>query len=122
MENIKRIAFLFGAGISFPVGMPTGDEIMAQILSGDGVAYNSNGTYYLNGTDNVDPYYIEPIRHITRFLTKIRKEINSYYSKDLHYQTNYEELFYVCSQVYDSEIGEYENPALQPFTEKLIEF
>jgi hypothetical protein len=122
MKTIERITFLLGAGISIPAGMPPTNDITEQILSGDGVAYNSDGTYYPNGGNNADPYYIAPIRLITRFLTKIKEEINSYYSKDQNCQTNYEELFYFCSQVYDSETGEYENLALKPFTEKLIEF
>ena len=41
-----RLAFLCGAGLSIPVGMPSTREITEKILRGDGVARHTNSNYY----------------------------------------------------------------------------
>lgn len=42
----NKIAFLLGSGISLRAGMPSTSDITEQVLSGEGVTFHSDGTYY----------------------------------------------------------------------------
>ena len=42
----NRIAFLFGAGVSIPAGLPDTQSITSQRISGDNIMHDSDGNYY----------------------------------------------------------------------------
>jgi len=113
----KKIAFLFGSGISIPAELPSMKELTQTILLGDGVVRHTDGTYYFS--DNTSGYILtdEYVPRVKAFLKSLKAEIDISY-QDTH-ETNYEDLYYVASQVKDNESGEYDNPAIKPFIKKI---
>ncbi len=119
----NRIAFLFGAGISYATGMPKTEEITEQILSGKDIYHHSDENFYLGKP----PYAGGPDEHVRRaqiLLKWLKKEICSYYS--LYYANqaeqsiNYEDLYFMVSQIRDSELKDVDNPAVQPLIDKIL--
>lgn len=53
------------------------------------------------------------------FLKRIKVEIDHYYSDISSRLTNYEDLYYVTSQIEDSETFNFDNPIIQSFIEKI---
>jgi hypothetical protein len=93
--NSLKIAFLFSSGISIPAGMPCNQNITTRILSG--------------ANDRV-----------AKFLERLKFEIDKYYHYKPEPRTNYEDLYYVASQIADSELHEIPNPAVQSLIDKIL--
>ncbi|MBI5677778.1 MAG: SIR2 family protein [Planctomycetes bacterium] len=116
-----RIAFLLGSGISIPAKMPSTQVITKQILSGEGVMRHADGNYYFD-----KPLYAhegtpdEYVPRVVVFLNRLKIEIDLYYLYETGHFTNYEDLYYVASQIHDSESKEYDNPVVQPFINKVL--
>jgi len=116
-----KIAFLLGAGISIPAGLPSTSEITSRILSGDGVIHHSDGTYYfaknnLAGAHTLDIY----VRRTALLLNRLLLEINKFYLFEIFPHTaNYEDLYYIANQIHESEVGEFENPIIGAFLDNL---
>ena len=58
------------------------------------------------------------------FLHGLKVEIDYYYKEhkfkpETNYCANYEDLYYMASQIYYSELGHYDNPAVQPLVDKI---
>lgn len=113
----NNISFLLGAGASIAAGMPTTKEITEQVLSGKNVGYHSSKIYLLNY--QTPCYQDSPLESVLKFLNIIKTEIDNYYKKDVNRETNYENLYYLASQILDSETWEYDNPAIQALIDKL---
>jgi len=117
----RTVAFLLGSGVSIPAGMPSTKKITERILSGEGVMRHTDGNYYLG-----KPLYAhvgipdEYIPRVVTFLKRLKVEIDLYYLNEMGRSTNYEDLYYASSQVCDSESGEYDNPVLKPFIDKIV--
>lgn len=123
MTNINRIAFLLGSGISINAGLPKTLDITTRVLSGDCITRHTDGTYYFNDpNESFDPLFDDCVWRITLLLKRIQDEIGSYYRTDRHHVTNYEELCYICSQIDDAITGEYDNPVIQSFIDKLTPY
>lgn len=110
-----RIAFLLGSGASRPAGMPSTDEITAAVQSGNAVVRHTDGVYRFDG-----PGYLrnltDPVLALTRALFA---EIGEYYADRRSHPVNYENCCYVATQLYDTESGEFDNPAIKPLIDKL---
>ena len=121
MSKERKIAFLFGAGISIPAGLPSTNEITSRVMSGENVIHHTDGTYYFEEEDP-DGFltYDVPVRRITLLLRRLKLEIDHYFLLDINHQKNYEDLYYIANQVYDNELREYENPIIGPFIEKIL--
>lgn len=116
---MNKLTFLFGAGISIPAGFPTTKKITSRILSGKGISRHTDGNYYLE-TNNI--YNLVPDEYVPRIielLKVLRVEILNYYHDIPDRYVNYEELYYLASQIYDSETGEFDNPAVGAVSEKV---
>lgn len=124
LEN-HNIALLIGAGLSCAVGMPSTREITEQILSGKNVVRLS-GTIFVIEADPVrraeleyiTNHYSIGIRHIGIFLEYLKNYLDSYYNPNTHL-TNYEDIYYLVTQIHDYLSGEYYNPIIKPFYSKL---
>jgi hypothetical protein len=119
--NSTKIAFLLGSGASIPAGMPSTKNITKRVLSGEGAKRNMNGTYSLT-----DPFYAhestpdEDVQRVLNFLHRLKVEVDQYYKHQPERPTNYEDLYYVAGQIHDSEVGEYDNPAVRPFIDRIL--
>ena len=122
----QKVSFLFGSGISIPAGMPCVKQITEKVLSGIDVAHYTGGTYYFG-----PPPYAhagipdEYVPRVVKYLNRISIEIGQYYSSKRlgnysERKINYEDLYYVTSQIGDSETGRYDNPIVQVFIDKIL--
>ena len=117
----RRMSFLVGSGASIPAKMPSVKQITERVLSGASVRRHTAGNY-----DFGQPLYAhtgisdEYVPRVVIFLKRLSVEIERYYSSDHDRAVNYEDLFYVASQIHDSEMGEYDNPIVQAFIEKIM--
>lgn len=115
------VSFLFGSGVSVPARMPSVSQITEKVLSGNGVMRHPDGNYYFG-----QPLYAhagfpdEYIPRIVTFLKRLSVEIKQYYISYPERVVNYEDLFYVAAQIHDSELGEYDNPIVQAFIDKIL--
>ena len=92
---MKKILFLFGSGISIPAGFPNTNDITTSVL-------NSNcGSSW----------------SLLPLLEDLYECCKKYYDQNI--TPNYEHLFSLVNQLYDSEIKEYENPGLTPYLQIL---
>lgn len=118
---MNKIIFLFGAGSSIPAEMSSTWDITTNVLDGDNIMRHTDGNYYFG-----KPLYHhigkedEYVPRVLLFLKRIKIEIDLYYWNFFKKVTNYEDLFYVASQIYDSELFNYDNPVVQPFIDKII--
>ena len=99
--------------------MPSTAEITERVLSGEGVWQHTNSIYYV-GEDRSLPNRAAYVPAVLKFLRRLKAEIDQYYRFHPVRRTNYEDLYYVASQIEDSESGEYDNPAVQPLIDKIL--
>jgi hypothetical protein len=117
---MKSHAFLFGSGLSIPANLPSLAAITEQILTGKDVSRHTTGTYELTpGKSNPGDTTTDYVPAVLKLVTTIERKVSEFHGQTIN-PPNYEEIFYLCSQIRDSEYGEYENPVITPFIEKLL--
>jgi len=84
----NKITFLFGAGISIPAGLPSGNQLTQRILANDRIFRHSSGVYFQDGEF---PAYKEH-GHFFRVLN----EINQYLVDNGTPEPSYEDIFDIC--------------------------
>ncbi len=127
MNTKKEIAFLFGAGISIPSGIPTTSEITDRILSGKDIINMASSKYpptrYFDGKNIIGGYVdiLDTVPRIVKFLNYLKDMTESYYEEYLGIKKhiNYEDLYYIVVQIYQSEFKNYENAALKPLLDRI---
>ncbi len=113
----KHICFLVGAGIS-PAGFPGIEEITKFIFDCEECYRHTCGRYIFTPyPGNRSKGCTEPVSIIKKYLCFLKKEISRYYEGKK--AVNYEDIFYMASQVADAESKEYDNPAIQPLLDKI---
>ena len=116
-RNSTRIAFLLGSGISIPAGMPSTEGITERIISGKNIVRETDGTYYEKANMAISDACV---LFVVRFLNRLKVEIDQYYKYQTRRTTNYEDFYYVASQIKDSILEEYDNPAVQALIDKIL--
>lgn len=120
MSQSRTIAFLLGSGASIPAGYPRMDEITSLVLLGDGIRRHTDGTYYIDVSINDGMRVFDNYAHrVVLILNRLKIEIEKYYLYDFNTTINYEDLFYLCSQIHDNELREFENPIVGSFMDLL---
>jgi len=116
----SKLVFLFGSGVSIPAGMPSTKDITDQVLSANNIMRHTDGNYYFG-----QPLYAhvgipdEYVPRVKNFIEILMPEIGRYYNYNPERKTNYEDIYYVVSQIHDSELEELDNPVAQPFIDKI---
>jgi len=123
-----NIVFLFGSGISYGAGMPSVESITNHVLHRcKEIVYDSSYGYYCF-RDMVRPdRHVSDfgyVRRIVEFLERLEQEITAYYTYDkkaelLSREANYEDIYFLASQIHNSSIQEYDNPAIPALIEKI---
>ncbi len=112
---------MIGAGLSCAVGTPSTKEITKQILLGENLAgekaiRHTDGTYYFGVPNLTTPTgYTKRILIFLRYL----KAYLDLYNIHRRHDTNYEELIYLISQIYNEILREYENPIIEPMINEI---
>jgi len=101
---------LLGSGVSIPSGLPTVKKITESVLS-DEYHMHTDSTFYKGKGQSFSGDFEKTVR-IQGFLKTLKKEIDA--NNNLR-ESNYEDLFYVCNQIYEHSLGEFENPLIVPF-------
>lgn len=111
-------AFLFGAGISRPAGLPLAREITDFLLKGDGVLRHTNERYLLGQPPSLVPNGTKDfLSRILLLLQILKTEADIYYFGDR--RVNYEELYFMANQVLGSLSFEEDNPVAHAFAKHL---
>ena len=103
--------------------MPSVKQITEKVLSGIDVAHYTGGLIILARLHTLMLVFL--IEWVPRIVTYLEKAFcrNKTILQSLilnEPQINYEDLYYVAAQIYDSEFGEYDNPIVQPFIDKIL--
>lgn len=93
-----NIAFLIGAGVSIPAGLPSTEELTEKILAG-----RELDKYFYPGSGET--------REVFQFLQAVYKRVSNFFPER---EINYEDLYFVISQVEDF-LQEYANPVVLDF-------
>lgn len=108
--------------------MPSVETITNHVLGGGKeIVYNPDHSFYCFKDMVRKDRYIPDfgnVRRIVGFLARLEQEINDYYSYDKeaessHRKANYEDIYFLASQIHDSSIQEYDNPAIPALIEKI---
>ena len=125
----SNIVFLLGSGISYKAGMPSVESITNHVLHRcKEIVYDSSYGYYCF-RDMVPPdRHVNDfgyVRRIVEFLERLEQEITAYYTYDkeaelLSREANYEDIYFLASQIHDSSIQEYDNPGGSHIIKKIV--
>ena len=115
-----KATFLLGSGISRPAKLASVDELTELVLSGNGLIVEADGSCVAWDSARVRPEHEEVegqalLRKIRTLLDWLREKARARYAEFAQRQVNYEDLAYLAGQLEDDLLGDYENPALQPF-------
>jgi hypothetical protein len=112
------VVFLFGSGISHKANLPLAGNITPVIISGAGVFKHTDGRYLFGNPprseiDQTDDF----LRRILLFLQLIKAEADIYYFLDR--EVNYEDLYFMASQVLGCLNWDEDNPVAKHFADYL---
>uniref|UniRef100_A0A7V3E687 SIR2-like domain-containing protein n=1 Tax=Ignavibacterium album TaxID=591197 RepID=A0A7V3E687_9BACT len=119
----KDIAFLFGAGVSIPSGIPSTSDITNKVLGGENIYFLTTAQkfIYLNQNHGNDPTLDvnlpERIRKLLRILHNYFQDHYSFMNREI----NYEDYYNLLDQLYFEEAGEIENPIVNIFASHLFQ-
>ena len=115
-----NIVLLFGSGISTPADYPCVGQITEGILSGMDSAEAcqpssavgvGSGTGEVGSAGAVD---------VLAFLRWLRTVVEARYCDWNQRVANYEDIYFVASQIHDDLLDEFDNPALRPMIQRAI--
>jgi len=119
-----RVGFLLGAGVSIPVGMPCTGELTRRVLDTTGYTLHPSRGFAksIPGMRGANDWPVKQ-QDLGRFLNLVRDDCERYFDaeKKQNRQVNYEDIFFVASQLVEHLSQDYENPAMQPFAQSLDE-
>ena len=98
-----KSAILLAAGSSLAAGFPSTQCLTQRVLSGVGISKHDD----------------ETTQHARSMVTRLCEEVEGYYLTRTKRRPNYEDLYYLASQLHDEAVGEMESPALLSFADKL---
>jgi len=120
-KKIMKIGFLFGSGLSLKAGYPSTSKITENVISGKNVFRHTDGNYYFGQSPMSHTGFPEEyLSRILIFLNRVKVESDLYYFPFPDRSTNYEDLYYICNQINDSESFNYDNPIVQSFVDKIL--
>jgi hypothetical protein len=117
---MKKILLFLGSGVSYKSGLPKVTDITNSILNKQWFKHTDNLFY--NGVNPNPIFRSEDITpKLQEFLKIVKDYSDGYLVKRRGWETNYEDLFYICQQISDNEKHEIDNPAIFPFVSYIEE-
>lgn len=120
---MARLSFLLGAGISYPAQLPTLDEITERMLTGRDVIAYSDARFRLGSSPSYPQEELtrDQVPRITGLLELLSSEIQRDHGQRAlrSGKPSYEEIYDLLVQIHYSLSGEYEDPLVLPFLERL---
>jgi hypothetical protein len=102
MRTTSRLVFLLGSGISKPANLPLTNELTGTVLAGNRYTGRCHESF-----------------SICSFLAVLRDTVEGCF-QELNRSSNYEDLYYVCSQLTGHNSRNFENPVIVPFVQQLL--
>lgn len=113
-----KIGFLLGAGVSLPAGMPSTEALTASVLNIDSYQQNYDGNFERLNSGQCNTSWRDINKDVLGFLIRnLYDRCKDCSKKDV----NYEDIFFAASQIEEHLLGEYENPAIEPLVEALLD-
>jgi len=112
-DDMMKITFLLGSGVSVPAGFPTVNELTESVLLGDGIVKQDGNDSTANDSSQSHDGHNRLL-----FLHWLKAQAMARYVDDPNRQINYEDLAYLAGQIADDIDYEYENPAIHQFVLK----
>ena len=101
--------------------MPRVRDITTRAISGNGIS-DVGGRFRLDLPQRHAPVPFGRKREAVAFVRELEQLCDDYWaSQDKGRETNYEDIAYVAKQIEDGLMSEYENPALYPLNQKLLD-
>jgi hypothetical protein len=104
-----NLSILLGSGASIPAGYPCVTHITEEILS---------GTMGSDGDPAAPPR--NSAGEVVAFLRWLRTVADARYCRGIKRTTNYEDIYFLSSQIHDDLRNEFDNPAVRPLIGKAI--
>ncbi len=105
-REVEPVAFLLGSGVSWGAGLDGTEQLTRAVLTPEA---------------SLNPPQALRDRDPLTLLALLKSTLETYYERvDGVQRANYEDLYYMASQIVDSELGEFDNPALDPFILDLL--
>lgn len=110
-----KVGFILGSGVSIPSGGPTTDNLTKRVLNGSEVYRHTDGVYCLLAK----PAQPE-VQRIKDLLSYLCSRAKTFFAnnKTSDREPNYEDIYYLCSQLADA-VNEFENPAVSEFLDEV---
>src|SRR3989304_8404212 len=117
----NEIIFLLGSGPSIAMGLPNIYEITNALYPLVDIYKSSDNMFYIGQPPNNKqfPNYLEYNKPISTTIAFCIYKIESYYNYLKNYRVNYEDIYYLVTQIHDNLSGDYENPAIVTFQKEL---
>lgn len=116
----NKIAFLFGAGVSIPSGLPKTDELTDKILKGENIVRLPGGYTYKEDIEKFN--YIYENEYINRFKKLfhiLKNNLENHYSF-INREMNYEDYYYMIDSMHSDQNMESENSIVEYFSDYLF--
>lgn len=114
-SDINLLLF-FGSGVSFPTGLPTIKRLTEQILESQW--HNHSSQVFCRGkhpSKMLEKGNIVP--RLQKFLKIIQLSANQYLANRQRPEANYEDLYFICTQLKDELNQEIDNPVMIKYIE-----
>jgi hypothetical protein len=117
-----RIGFLLGAGVSIPAGMLSTQQLTCAVLSTEDYTLCGDGTFVRAEPHILAPTSWEQNKPILGSLLRTLHDHCQRYFDDQEKgrKVNYEDLFFAASQLHEHLFAEYENPAIEAFSQGVL--
>lgn len=92
-------------------------DITERILSGKDVIYHTDGSYYLSSESDIEGSSQNHVQSVVDFINVVHPFIEQFFTGIR--LPNYEDLYFAISQLRDNVYREYENPAVQCFSDQV---
>ena len=120
LDSDNNIAFLFGAGVSLPSGLPKTDELTDIVLKGENIVRISGKYFYSDNPEQFSyNYENEYVNRIKKLFHVLQNYFGNHYSF-MNRRMNYEDYFYMIDSMHSDENMEFENPLVEYFSDHLF--
>lgn len=123
---LPSVMLLIGSGVSYEAGLGTVGTITNKVLNGSYYRGPNNTMRYFQGDDPTrNPAYANVAPTVRTFLNELKDVADQYgleqaqINREDPSPTNYEDLYYLCTQIVEHEKGKSNNPAIGAFVDSL---
>lgn len=117
-QQKRDIVLFLGSGISLPTGLPTTDDLTRMIINDH---WHNNTDLTFSAGENHNPFFEEDniVPRLQKIFQIIMSDAIPYIENRRVATFNYEDLYFVCSQIYQELTYEIDNPIMTRYIDFL---